>query len=38
MNIGIFGPSMAAWQGIEEFSYIHKLKEHFGANIIHTGC
>jgi hypothetical protein len=38
MNIGVYGHSMATWQRREEFSYITKLKDHFGAEIVNSGC
>ena len=37
MNIAIYGHSMATWQRQQPFSYITKIRDHFHANIIHTG-
>lgn len=37
MNIGIYGNSIAIWDGLQEFSFIKKLKDQFSANIVHTG-
>jgi len=37
MNIGIYGHSIALWDGKEELSFIKKIKDHFDANIVNTG-
>lgn len=37
MNIGIYGPSIALWRPSEKFSWISLIKDHYGANIVHTG-
>ena len=37
MNIGIYGHSMALYQGKDPNNYIAKLKKHFNATIVHSG-
>lgn len=37
MNIGIYGHSICSWDKVQEFSFIKKIKDHYSANIIHTG-
>ena len=38
MNLGIYGHSLGKWDKKLPFSFITKLKEHYNANIVNSGC